>query len=63
MNAIQARYPEFDRDATIVCICQHGGRSAQVADFLDGNGFTDVINLTGGMHAWALQVDSSMPIY
>lgn len=63
MNAIPARHAELDRNAPIVCVCHHGARSAQVAAFLERNGFTQIINLTGGMHAWALQVDSSMPTY
>jgi rhodanese-related sulfurtransferase len=63
MNTIPARQGELDADAQIVCICHHGGRSAQVAAFLERNGFTQVTNLTGGVHAWALQVDKSMPTY
>jgi len=35
----------------------------QVAAFLERNGFSNVTNLTGGIHAWALQVDPSMPTY
>lgn len=63
MSAIPARQHELDRDAPIVCICHHGGRSMQAASFLERNGFTRVINLTGGVHAWAQQVDPAMPTY
>ena len=63
MNAVPARMQELDEDSPIVCICHHGGRSMSVASFLERNGFTNVINLTGGVHAWAQQVDSSMPTY
>jgi len=35
----------------------------QVALFLEQNGFDKVSNLTGGVHAWAQQVDSTMPTY
>jgi rhodanese-related sulfurtransferase len=63
MNSIPERMQELDEDAPIVCICHHGARSASVAAFLERNGFTQVINLTGGVHAWALQVDGSMPTY
>lgn len=63
MNTISARLQELDDDAEIVCICHHGARSAAVANFLERNGFTDVSNLTGGIHAWAVQVDSTMPKY
>lgn len=63
MNVIPARQQELEPDAPVVCICHHGARSMQVAAFLEQNGFTQVANLTGGVHAWALQVDRSMPTY
>lgn len=63
MNTIPGRVAELDADASIVCICHHGARSAQVGAFLERNGFTQITNLTGGVHAWALQVDNSMPTY
>lgn len=63
MNTVPARMQELDEDAAIVCICHHGARSMSVAAFLERNGFANVINLTGGVHAWAQQVDGSMPTY
>lgn len=63
MNSIPARLQELDEETPIVCICHHGARSMSVAAFLERNGFPQVINLTGGVHAWALQVDNSMPTY
>ncbi|MES2260440.1 MAG: rhodanese-like domain-containing protein [Pseudomonadota bacterium] len=63
MNTIPARIDDLDEDAAIVCICHHGARSMQVAAFLERNGFGKMINLTGGIHAWALQVDNAMPTY
>lgn len=63
MNTIPARIEELDEEAEIVCICHHGARSMQVAAFLERNGFTKMTNLTGGIHAWAVQVDSTMPKY
>lgn len=63
MNSVPARMQELDDDAVIVCICHHGMRSMSVAAFLERNGFTNVINLTGGVDAWAQQVDNSMPKY
>lgn len=63
MNTVPAQLEQLDRDAAIVCICHHGARSMRVAQFLENNGFANVTNLTGGVHAWAQQVDSSMPTY
>jgi rhodanese-related sulfurtransferase len=63
MNTVPARFQELDDEAVIVCICHHGARSMQVAAFLERQGFSNVINLTGGVHAWALQVEPAMPTY
>jgi rhodanese-related sulfurtransferase len=52
-----------NKDATIVVICRTGNRSNSVGQFLEQNGFTDVINLAGGMNAWALDVDPDMAVY
>ncbi|SMP59902.1 rhodanese-like domain-containing protein [Noviherbaspirillum suwonense] len=63
MRTVPARLAELDPEQAVVCICHHGARSMQVAHFLEQNGFADVTNLTGGVHAWALQVDNKMPTY
>jgi len=63
MHLIPVRVSEIDDDREVVCICHHGARSMQVAAFLERNGFSNVTNLTGGVHAWAVQVDPSMPKY
>ncbi|MFA9440901.1 rhodanese-like domain-containing protein [Uliginosibacterium sp. sgz301328] len=63
MGTIPARSEELDPEQPIVCICHHGMRSAQVAMFLSQRGFSDLYNLTGGVHAWATQVDPAMPTY
>lgn len=63
MNTVPLRHAELDRAATVVCICHHGARSAQVGHFLERSGFEQVMNLVGGVHAWAQDVDPSMPTY
>ncbi len=63
MASVPARVSELDRDAETVVICHHGGRSMQVAMFLKQQGFSNVINLAGGVAGWARQVDPSMPQY
>ncbi|MEQ1742463.1 MAG: rhodanese-like domain-containing protein [Candidatus Nitrotoga sp.] len=63
MNTIPDRLSELDPEQAIVCICHHGMRSMQIAVFLEQNGFTHVSNLTGGVHAWAQQVENTMPTY
>ena len=63
MNDVPARLAEIDLDTPIVCICHHGARSMQVAAFLANRGADDVHNLTGGVAAWAHQVDPRFPTY
>lgn len=52
-----------DTSQEIVVFCHHGARSAQVAAFLSGNGYGKVINLDGGIHAYALNVDPTVGMY
>ena len=63
MREMPARSAELDQEAEVVCICHHGGRSAQVAMFLESRGFTKISNLQGGMDAYARQVDASLATY
>jgi rhodanese-related sulfurtransferase len=62
MREIPARAGELPRDREIVAVCHHGGRSMQVAMFLEQQGFR-LHNLSGGMDAWALQIDPTVPRY
>jgi len=54
---------ELDPAREVVVICHHGIRSRQVAYYLEHQGFDKVINLEGGVAAWADQVDPAMPRY
>ena len=63
MEELPARIEELDRDRETVFICHHGMRSRQVADYLDGMGFSRTLNLDGGVDAWARDVDPDMPQY
>ncbi len=63
LGDVTKRRDEIDTDRPIVCICHHGARSMQVAAFLAAHGATDVHNLTGGVAAWAHQVDAAFPTY
>ena len=63
MGDIAGRVHELDPDADIVVYCHHGIRSASVAAFLTQRDFTSVANLSGGIDAWSLTVDPSLPRY
>lgn len=63
MRQIPMRLGELPKDAEIVVLCHHGVRSLQVAGFLAQHGYKNLFNLTGGIDAWAKDVDPTMPIY
>ena len=63
MGVIPARLAELDPEQPIACLCHHGGRSMQVAAFLERQGFSHVANVAGGIHAWSLDLDPSIARY
>ncbi|QDU84593.1 putative adenylyltransferase/sulfurtransferase MoeZ [Planctomycetes bacterium Pla163] len=63
LDELASRAHELDPEVEIVCICHHGMRSASAAAFLESRDFGRMVNLTGGMEAWASQVDPSMARY
>ena len=59
-----AALPEgLKEQAQIVCYCKMGGRSGQVTQWLTSQGYTNIKNLTGGVLAWASEIDPDMPTY
>jgi rhodanese-related sulfurtransferase len=54
---------QLDPADRIVLYCHHGMRSARAQQFLITQGYHDVLNLTGGIDAWALQVEPGMRRY
>lgn len=47
----------------VVCYCHHGIRSLHAAEILARAGVHDVVSLAGGIDAWSLQIDPSVPRY
>ena len=63
MRELPARLGELPRDRDLVVVCHHGVRSLFAARFLAGSGFSPVFNLTGGVEAWAADVDPTLARY
>jgi len=63
MGQLPARLGELDPARPVACLCHHGMRSQQVALYLARNGFDEVVNLAGGIEAWSLERDPSVPRY
>jgi rhodanese-related sulfurtransferase len=63
MREVSARLEEIDQQKPVVAVCHHGGRSMQVALFLEKAGYDNVYNLVGGVDAWSRTVDPAVPVY
>jgi len=63
LGDLPKRVSELDSSKEIVAHCRSGKRSAEAAEFLRKAGFRKILNLKGGILAWADEVDPSMPKY
>jgi rhodanese-related sulfurtransferase len=52
MGEVAERLAEIPKDETVIVTCRTGNRSAQIADFLRDQGYSDVHNMEGGIVAW-----------
>ena len=53
----------MDRNTPLVFQCHHGIRSQQAAEYFRSQGFKNLSNLRGGIDAWSVLVDASVPRY
>lgn len=63
MGQVVQHLAQLDPEQPTACLCHHGGRSQQVAYFLAQQGFAHVVNIAGGIDAWAQQVDPGIARY
>jgi rhodanese-related sulfurtransferase len=63
LGQIPGRAKELDATQEIVVICHHGIRSQQACQFLQQAGFEQLYNLKGGIDAWSLNCDQTVPRY
>ena len=64
MSNIPTNVKHIPKDKAVVIYCHHGFRSASVIEYLSQNhGFMNLQNLTGGINAWANEIDETMAIY
>jgi len=63
MQSVPQRLHELSPTQAIAVLCHHGARSQQVALYLASQGFDYVANIAGGIDAWSVQLDRSIPRY
>jgi rhodanese-related sulfurtransferase len=52
MGQVPDRLSEIPKDKTVIVQCRSGNRSDQVTTFLEQQGFTNILNMAGGINAW-----------
>jgi adenylyltransferase/sulfurtransferase len=62
-NDVPNRLAEIDRNREIIVHCHSGIRSQKIAEFLKQQGYPRVVNLAGGIQAWADEIDPKMQKY
>ena len=55
--------PLLPTDRPVVVLCHHGVRSMHAVEWLRAQGFDNMLNLDGGIDAWARQIDQTMAVY
>ena len=63
LRSLPARTSELDPDSEIIVYCHTGNRSARAVEFLRQSGFPKARNLAGGIDAWSVEIDPSVPRY
>lgn len=63
MSQIPTQLQQMDNANEIVVICHHGVRSRQVIQYLQRQSTGNLINLEGGIDAWARQIEPDMAVY
>ncbi|MBL6919500.1 MAG: hypothetical protein ISR41_03240 [Puniceicoccaceae bacterium] len=63
MGEVPERQETLPQDIPLIVFCHHGMRSLNVVKYLETKGFENAINLAGGIHAWAVDVNPKITQY
>ncbi len=59
LSTLETRTSEVPKDKIVVVACRSGNRSAQAIELLKAKGYTNLIDLEGGIYAWQ---EAGMPV-
>ena len=63
MRQVPTHLDTLPRDQHLLVLCHHGSRSLRVTQWLRAQGFIAVSNISGGIEAWAEEIDPAMNRY
>ena len=63
LGTLPTALDQLDKNHEIIAYCHRGMRSADAVGFLLQQGFSNVKNLIGGIEAWSVEIDPTVPRY
>ena len=63
LSTLEGDFQEIPKDCPVYCHCKSGNRSAIAIAFLKSQGYTNMVNVRGGIQAWSEEIDRSIPLY
>jgi adenylyltransferase/sulfurtransferase len=63
LNTLASKASDLNPSRSYALLCHHGMRSEMAANWLMQHGFSRLINIDGGIDAWSMDVDPSLPRY
>lgn len=60
---VMEKLEQMPKDSEIAFLCHHGNSSQGAAEYFRNKEFTNISNVVGGINAWSLEIDSSVPTY
>jgi sulfur-carrier protein adenylyltransferase/sulfurtransferase len=63
LSTLPSAINRLDPAVEYVVLCHHGMRSEMAANWMRAQGYTQVLNLVGGIDAWSTEVDPTVPRY
>lgn len=63
LQQLHVQAEQLPKERPIAVCCHHGVRSMYAIRYMEELGFHNLYNLEGGIHAWAREIDSLMPVY
>ncbi len=63
LGELPERLSELDATAETIIHCKAGGRSAKALAILNAAGFENASHVQGGINAWSIEIDATVPLY
>lgn len=63
LSTLEKDFEDIPKDQPVYCFCKLGGRSARAIEFLKSKGYSNVVNVQGGIQAWSEKIDPAMARY